>query len=163
MFGLSTPSTRITERAISTPLNTLAAILRYWGYPFRIYFTFIQQIEQAKRQRLPFNLFRHFVNTVAKPSILIWKIGHAPHRMNFVRIIEWILLELFHKYRRESNAYQGEFNEFCCKFIECMEQNQIYLNFIVNMWKLSNAYTRHQILTHFGNHRPSRCHRVVGS
>ena len=36
--------------------------------------------------------------------------------------------------------------------MECIEQTQIYLNFIVNMWKLSNAYTRHRILTHFGNH-----------
>ena len=34
-----------------------------------------------------------------------------------------------------------------------IEQNQIYLNFIVNTWKLSNTYTRHRILTHFGNHR----------
>ena len=74
------------------------------------------------------------------------------HQMNIAQIIECILLELFHKCRRESNAYQGEFIEFCYKFIECIEQNQIYLNFIVNMWKLSNAYTRHRILTHFGNH-----------
>ena len=73
-----------------------------------------------------------------------------------LKIIEWILLELFHKCRRESNAYQGEFIEFCYKFIECIEQNQIYLNFIVNMWKLSNAYTPHRILTHFGNHRLKR-------
>ena len=69
---------------------------------------------------------------------------------------EWILLEFFHKCRRESNTYQGEFIEFCYKFIECIEQNQIYLNFIVNMWKLSNAYTRLRILTHFGNHRLKR-------
>ena len=45
--------------------------------------------------------------------------------------------------------YQGE---FCYKFIECIEQTQIYLNFIVNMWKLSNAYTQHRILTQFSNH-----------
>ena len=76
--------------------------------------------------------------------------------MSFARIIEWILLALIHKCRRESNAYQGEFIEFCYKFIECIEQNQIYLNFIVNMWKLSNAYTRLRILTHFGNHRLKR-------
>ena len=30
------------------------------GYLFRIYFTFIQSIEQAKRQRLSLNLFRHY-------------------------------------------------------------------------------------------------------
>ena len=84
--------------------------------------------------------------SVAKPSTIIWKIGHEHHRTNFARIIEWILLELSNEYclhcvkcRRESNAYQGEFIEFWYKFIECIEQNQIYLNFIVNMWKLSNA------------------------
>ena len=75
------------------------------------------------------------------------------YRINFAGIIEWILLELFHKWRRESNAYQGEFIEFCYNFIECIEQTQIYLNFIVNMWKLSNAYTRYRILTHFSNHK----------
>ena len=52
-----------------------------------------------------------------------------------------ILLELFHKCGRESNAYHGEFIEFYYKFIECIEQNQTYLSFIVNMWKLSDAYT----------------------
>ena len=67
-----------------------------------------------------------------------------------------ILLELFHKCGRESNAYFGEFIEFYYKFIECIEQNQTYLNFIVNMWKLSDAYTRHRILTHFGNHSQAR-------
>ena len=34
----------------------------------------------------------------AKPSILLWKIGHVHHRMNFVRIIEWILLKLSNEY-----------------------------------------------------------------
>ena len=118
------------------------------------------------------NLDEH--SLVAKPSILIWKTGHVHHRINFARIIErillelsnefvpiieWILLGLFHKYRREWNAYQGDFIDFCYKLIECIEQNQIYLNFIVNIWKLSNAYTRHRILTHFGNHgsRPTHC------
>ena len=35
------------------------------------------------------------------------------HWMNIAKIIKWILLKLFHKCRRESNAYQGEFIEFC--------------------------------------------------
>ena len=37
-----------------------------------------------------------------------------------------------------------------------IEQNQIYLNFIVNLWKLSNACTQHRILTHFGNNNGLR-------
>ena len=44
------------------------------------------------------------------------------HRMNISWIIEWILLALFHKCRRESNAYQGEFIEFCYNFIECISK-----------------------------------------
>ena len=125
--------------------------------------------------------------SVAKPSILIWRIGSVHHRMNtswiieyiswiiewillessnkfclnhrmnFVRIIEWIMYffnyrticsnhhmnfdsELSHKYRRKSNAYQGEFIKYCYKFIAYIEQNQICLRFIINMWELSNAY-----------------------
>ena len=53
------------------------------------------------------------------------EIGHVHYRVNFAGIIECILLELFHKWRRQSNAYQGKFNEFCYKFIECIEQTQI--------------------------------------
>ena len=44
------------------------------------------------------------------------------HRMNISWIIEWILLALLHKCRRESNAYQGEFIEFCYNFIECISK-----------------------------------------
>ena len=44
--------------------------------------------------------------------------------------------------------------------MECIGQTQKYLNFIVNMRKLSNAYTRHRILTHFGNH--NKLPRVKG-
>ena len=46
------------------------------------------------------------------------------YRMNFVRIIEWILLELFHKCGRESNAYQGEFMEFMTRFIRLWNSPQ---------------------------------------
>ena len=66
-----------------------------------------------------------------------------------------MLLELFHKCRKESNAYQSEFIKFCYKFIEYIEQNQKNLNnsyVEICVWKLSNAYTRHRILTHWGNH-----------
>ena len=44
------------------------------------------------------------------------------HGMNISWIIEWILLALLHKWRRESNAYQGEFIEFCYNFIECISK-----------------------------------------
>ena len=44
------------------------------------------------------------------------------HRMNISWIIEWILLALLHKCKRESNAYQGEFIEFCYNFIECISK-----------------------------------------
>ena len=48
---------------------------------------------------------------------------------------------------------KANLSNFAASLSECIEQTQIYLNFIVNMWKLSNAYTRHRILTHFGHHR----------
>ena len=44
------------------------------------------------------------------------------HRMKISWIIEWILLALFHKCRRESNAYQGEFIEFCYNYLECISK-----------------------------------------
>ena len=116
----------------------------------------------SKCQRLPFNLFRHFVNSVAMPSILIWKISHVHHRINFARIIEWIflelsnefcsnhrmniakiiewmLLELFHKCRGESNAYQGEFIEFCYNFIECIDK----IKYIWILFSICGNYQTH--------------------
>ena len=49
----------------------------------------------------------------AKPSILLWKIGHVHHRMNFVRIIEWILLKLS--------------NEYCLNFFINVGENRMHI------------------------------------
>ena len=84
------------------------------------------------------------------------------YRMNFVRIIERMLLKLWNEYCLNCSINVGQnqmhikanlssFATSSSNVLNKIKYIWILLS-IFSMWKLSNAYTQHQILTHFGNH-----------
>ena len=75
-----------SSSALSTPREKIQWNKQYSGTRWK----------SCVAYRSPF--LHYFVYSVAKPSFLIWKIDHVYHRMNFVGIIEWILLESSNEY-----------------------------------------------------------------